>query len=288
MSADQHSAAQPKIETLAIHAGHQPDPTTNALAQPIYQTTSYAFDSAEHAADLFALRKPGNIYSRIMNPTEDHFEVRINALEGGVGALATSSGAAAVTYSVLTLAGAGDNIVALSTLYGGTFALFAHTLQQFGIEARFVDPTKPEDLAAHVDERTKLVFGGESLCNPALNVIDLAAWSAAAHAAGLPFVVDNTVATPGAGPADPARRRHRGAFGDQVHRRPRHHARRRDHRLRQLRLGRPCRALPADDRPPMGGRTTAWCGPMPRARRRTSPGPGRCCCATPARPSPPR
>ncbi|CAI9399684.1 MULTISPECIES: O-acetylhomoserine aminocarboxypropyltransferase/cysteine synthase family protein [Aestuariimicrobium] len=186
----------PRPETLAVHAGQeQADPATNARAVPIYQTTSYVFDSTEHAADLFALRASGNIYTRIMNPTQNVFEERVNALEGGVGALATASGAAAVTYAVLTLAGAGDNIVALSTLYGGTYALFAHTLPQFGIETRFVDPAKPEDLAAHVDDRTKLVFG-ETVGNPNLNVVDLDAWAEAAHAAGLPFVVDNTVPTP--------------------------------------------------------------------------------------------
>ncbi|MGJ6981004.1 O-acetylhomoserine aminocarboxypropyltransferase/cysteine synthase family protein [Aestuariimicrobium soli] len=182
--------------TLAVHAGQeQADPATNARAVPIYQTTSYVFDSTEHAADLFALRASGNIYTRIMNPTQNVFEERVNALEGGVGALATASGAAAITYAVLTLAGEGDNIVALSTLYGGTYALFAHTLPQFGIQTRFVDPNKPEDLAAHVDDRTKLVFG-ETVGNPNINVVDLDAWSAAAHEAGLPFVVDNTVPTP--------------------------------------------------------------------------------------------
>ncbi|MEA5155880.1 O-acetylhomoserine aminocarboxypropyltransferase/cysteine synthase family protein [Raineyella sp.] len=183
-------------ETLAIHAGQeQPDPTTHSRAVPIYQTTSYVFDSAEEAADLFALRKPGNIYGRIMNPTEDVFEQRITALEGGVGALATSAGAAAITYAVLNLVNAGDNIVAAATLYGGTFALFEHTLAQYGIEARFVDPDRPEQLAEHVDDRTRLVFG-ETLANPKLNILDLDAWSAAAHALGLPFIVDNTAPSP--------------------------------------------------------------------------------------------
>lgn len=184
------------LDTLTVHAGQEvADPTTNSRAVPIYQTASYVFDDTEHAADLFALRKPGNIYSRIMNPTQSTFEERVNALEGGVGALATASGAAAITYAVLNLTYAGDNIVALSTLYGGTYALFAHTLAQYGIEARFVDPGKPEELASHVDDKTKLVFG-ETIGNPAINVIDLDAWSAAAHALGLPFIVDNTVATP--------------------------------------------------------------------------------------------
>ncbi len=183
-------------ETQAVHAGQeQSDPTTNARAVPIYQTVSFTFDDAEHAADLFALRKPGNIYTRIMNPTQNVFEERMNALEGGVGALASASGASAVTYAVLNLTYSGDNIVALSTLYGGTYALFAHTLPQFGIEVRFVDPTKPEELASYVDDKTRLVFG-ETIGNPSLNVIDLDAWTAAAHEQGLPFILDNTVATP--------------------------------------------------------------------------------------------
>ena len=183
-------------DTLTVHAGQEEaDPATNARAVPIYQTTSYVFDDTQHAADLFALRVPGNIYTRIMNPTQSVFEARINALEGGVGALATASGSAATTYAVLNLTYAGDNIVALSTLYGGTYALFAHTLPQYGIQVRFVDPGKPEELAAHVDEKTKLVFG-ETIGNPAINVIDLDAWSEAAHALGLPFIVDATVTTP--------------------------------------------------------------------------------------------
>lgn len=184
------------LDTLAVHAGQETaDPTTNSRAVPIYQTTSYVFDDAEHAADLFALRRPGNIYTRIMNPTQNVFEERMTALEGGIGALATASGASAITYAVLTLARSGDNIVALSTLYGGTFALFSHTLAQFDIEARFVDPDRPEDLAALVDDRTRLVFG-EIIGNPALNVIDVPAWADAAHEQGLPFILDNTVATP--------------------------------------------------------------------------------------------
>ncbi len=182
-------------ETLAVHAGQQVDPTTHSLAVPIYQTVSYGFDDTEHAANLFALATPGNIYTRLMNPTTSVLEERISALEGGIGALATSSGAAAITYAVLNLARTGDNIVALSTLYGGTYALFANTLAQFGIEARFVAPDDPGALAGVVDENTKLLFC-ESIGNPALNVIDLDAWSEAAHAAGLPLIVDNTVATP--------------------------------------------------------------------------------------------
>ncbi|HEX2857868.1 MAG TPA: PLP-dependent transferase [Propionibacteriaceae bacterium] len=185
-----------RLETQVVHAGQeQADTATNSRAVPIYQSAAYVFDDAQHAADLFALRTPGNIYSRIMNPTTSVFEDRMNALEGGVGALATASGAAAITYAVLNLTRAGDNIVALSTLYGGTFALFAHTLAQFGIEARFVDPARPDDLAGLADDRTRLVFG-ETIGNPSLNVVDLDAWSDAAHALGLPFIVDNTVPTP--------------------------------------------------------------------------------------------
>ena len=184
------------LETLAVHAGQeQADPATKARAVPIYQTTSYVFDSTEHAADLFALRTPGYIYSRIMNPTQAAFEERVTALEGGIGSLATASGAAAVSYAVQNLCGAGDNFVASSKLYGGTFALFTHTLKQFGIECRFVDADDPASLDAVVDDRTKLVFG-ESIGNPALNVMDIAAWADAAHAHGLPLIIDNTVPTP--------------------------------------------------------------------------------------------
>ncbi|MCZ7589228.1 MAG: O-acetylhomoserine aminocarboxypropyltransferase/cysteine synthase [Gaiella sp.] len=182
-------------ETLALHGGQTPDPTTRSRAVPIYQTTSYVFDDTQHAADLFALAVPGNIYSRIMNPTWDVFEQRVAALEGGIGAVATASGQAAVTYSVLNLTRAGDNIVSLSTLYGGTYNLFAHTLPQYGIEVRFVDPDRPDELEALVDDKTRLVFA-ETIGNPKLNVVDIRAWADAAHAAGLPLVVDNTVPTP--------------------------------------------------------------------------------------------
>ncbi|OYN91098.1 O-acetylhomoserine aminocarboxypropyltransferase/cysteine synthase family protein [Parenemella sanctibonifatiensis] len=183
-------------ETLAVHAGQEePDPTTHARAVPIYQTSSYVFEDTQDAADLFALAKPGNIYSRIMNPTQDVFEQRITALEGGAGSLATSSGSAATTYAILNLTYAGDNIVAVSTLYGGTYALFAHTLPQYGIEVRFVDPSKPEEVAQHIDDKTKAVFA-ETVGNPNLNVVDLAAWAEVAHANGLPLIVDNTAPTP--------------------------------------------------------------------------------------------
>jgi O-acetylhomoserine (thiol)-lyase len=182
-------------ETVALHGGQSPDPTTNARAVPIYQTTSYVFDDTQHAADLFALKVPGNIYTRIMNPTQDVFEQRVAALEGGIAAVATASGQSAVTYSVLNVTRAGDNIVSVSTLYGGTYNLFAHTLPQYGIEVRWVDPDEPERLAELVDEKTRLVFA-ETIGNPKLNVVDLRAWADAAHAQGLPLVVDNTVPTP--------------------------------------------------------------------------------------------
>ena len=183
------------FETLAVHAGQEPDPTTGARALPLHQTTSFVFESTDYAADIFALRQPGYIYTRLNNPTNNAFEERMNALEGGVGALSTATGAAAVTYAVLNLVSAGDNIVATSALYGGTFALLAHTLPQYGIETRFVDAAHPEDLAKHVDDRTKLVFG-ETVSNPSLVVLDIAAWADAAHALGLPLLVDSTVPTP--------------------------------------------------------------------------------------------
>ena len=184
-----------KPETLVLHAGQNPDPTTKAVAVPIYQTTSYEFNDAQHAADLFALAVPGNIYTRIMNPTWDVMEQRVAALEGGIAACAIASGQAAVTYSVMNIAKAGDNIISVSTLYGGTYNLFAHTLPQYGIEVRFVDPDQPEKVAELVDENTKLVFA-ETIGNPRLNVVDIKAWADAAHAQGLPLIVDNTIGTP--------------------------------------------------------------------------------------------
>jgi O-acetylhomoserine (thiol)-lyase len=182
-------------ETLALHAGQQPDPATGARAVPIYQTTSYVFEDTQHAADLFALQVPGHIYSRIMNPTNAVLEERLAALEGGIGALAVASGMTAIAYAVLNIARTGDNIVSVTTLYGGTYNLFAHTLPQYGIEVRFCDPDAPERLAGLADARTRLVFA-ETIGNPKLNVVDLDAWAEAAHAQGLPFVVDNTVPTP--------------------------------------------------------------------------------------------
>ncbi|HEX7609857.1 MAG TPA: O-acetylhomoserine aminocarboxypropyltransferase/cysteine synthase [Solirubrobacteraceae bacterium] len=185
----------PRPETVALHGGQQPDSATNARAVPIYQTTSFVFDDTQHAADLFALAVPGNIYTRIMNPTWGVLEERLAALEGGVGALVTASGQAAVTYSVLNIARAGDNIISVSQLYGGTYNLFAHTLPQYGIEVRWADADDPEAVARLADERTRLVFG-ETIGNPRLNVLDVPAWAEAAHAAGLPLIVDNTVPTP--------------------------------------------------------------------------------------------
>jgi O-acetylhomoserine (thiol)-lyase len=184
-----------KIETLAIHAGFEPDPTTKAVATPIYQTTSYAFDSTQHGADLFDLKVQGNIYTRIMNPTNAVLEQRVTAMEGGVGALALSSGMAAITYAVFTIAEAGDNIVSTSTLYGGTYNLFAHTLPQLGIEVRFAAPNDIHGMAALIDDRTKAVFC-ESIGNPAGNVADLQAIADMAHSHGVPVIVDNTVPTP--------------------------------------------------------------------------------------------
>ncbi|TVQ92019.1 MAG: aminotransferase class I/II-fold pyridoxal phosphate-dependent enzyme [Chromatiaceae bacterium] len=184
-----------KLETLAIHAGFTPDPTTKAVATPIYQTTSYAFDDTQHGADLFDLKVAGNIYTRIMNPTSDVLEQRVAALEGGIGALALASGMAAVTNSILTIAQAGDNIIASATLYGGTYNLFAHTLPRLGIEVRLVTPNDTDAVAARIDDRTRAVFC-ESIGNPAGNVADIAALAAVAHHQGVPLIVDNTVPSP--------------------------------------------------------------------------------------------
>ena len=184
-----------KLETLAIHAGYSTDPTTKAVAVPIYQTTSYAFDNTQHGADLFDLKVQGNIYTRIMNPTTAVLEQRVAELEGGIGGLALASGMAAITYAIQTIAQAGDNIVSVSTLYGGTYNLFAHTLPKQGIEVRFFDYRDPASLEKLIDDKTKLVFA-ETIGNPLGNVVDLEAISAIAHRHGVPVVVDNTVATP--------------------------------------------------------------------------------------------
>jgi O-acetylhomoserine (thiol)-lyase len=184
-----------KLETLAIHAGYSPDPSTKAVAVPIYQTSSYAFDDTQHGADLFDLKVPGNIYTRIMNPTNAVLEERVAALEGGVGALAVASGMAAITYAIQTVAEAGDNIVSVAKLYGGTYNLLAHTLPRFGIQTRFAAHDDIAALEALIDDRTKAVFC-ESIGNPAGNIVDIQALADAAHRHGVPLIVDNTVATP--------------------------------------------------------------------------------------------
>jgi len=184
-----------KIETLAVHAGYSPEPTTKAVAVPIYQTTSYAFDNTQHGADLFDLKVQGNIYTRIMNPTQDVLEKRVAAMEGGIAGLALASGQAAITYSILTIAEAGDNIVSASTLYGGTYNLFAHTLPQYGIEVRFADYRVPDAFEKLIDGKTKAVFV-ESIGNPLGNITDFEKIAAIAHRHGAPLIVDNTVPTP--------------------------------------------------------------------------------------------
>lgn len=184
-----------KIETLAIHAGYQPDPTTKAVATPIYQTTSFAFDSTQHGADLFDLKVPGNIYTRIMNPTNAVLEERVAALEGGIAALAVASGMAAVTYAIQAIAQAGDNIVSVAKLYGGTYNLFAHTFPRQGLTVKFAPHNDIAALEALIDENTKAVFC-ETIGNPAGNVVDIQAIADAAHRHGVPLIVDNTVASP--------------------------------------------------------------------------------------------
>lgn len=184
-----------KLETLAVHAGFHSDPTTRAVAVPIYQTSSYAFDNTQHGADLFDLKVPGNIYTRITNPTNDILEKRLAALEGGIAALVLGSGMAAITAAIQTISAAGDNIVSAATLYGGTYNLFAHTFPQYGLEVRFADHRDPASFAALIDDKTKAIFC-ESIGNPLGNVTDLTALAELAHAHGLPLIVDNTVPSP--------------------------------------------------------------------------------------------
>ncbi|HMV00632.1 MAG TPA: aminotransferase class I/II-fold pyridoxal phosphate-dependent enzyme [Rhodocyclaceae bacterium] len=184
-----------KLETLAVHGGYAPDPTTKAVAVPIYQTTSYAFDSTQHGADLFDLKVQGNIYTRIMNPTQDVLEKRIAALEGGIAGLALASGQAAITYTILTIAEAGDNIVSASTLYGGTYNLFAHTFPQYGIDVRFADYRNPGAFEGLIDGRTKAIYC-ESVGNPLGNITDFEKLAEIAHRHGVPLIVDNTVPSP--------------------------------------------------------------------------------------------
>ena len=184
-----------KLETLAVHAGYTSDPTTKAVAVPIYQTTSYSFDNTQHGADLFDLKVPGNIYTRIMNPTQDVLEKRVAALEGGIAGLALASGMAAVTNSILTISEAGDNIVSAATLYGGTYNLFAHTLPQYGIDVRFADSGSPTSFEKLIDGKTKAIFC-ESVGNPLGNITDFEVLAEIAHRHGIPLIVDNTVPSP--------------------------------------------------------------------------------------------
>lgn len=183
------------FETLAIHAGQEIDPTTLSRAVPLYQTTSYGFRDTEHAGNLFGLQEFGNIYTRITNPTNDVFEKRIAALEGGVGALATASGQAAITFSILNIAGAGDEIVSSSTLYGGTYNLFANTLSKLGINVKFVDSSNPENFRAAITPQTKALFA-ETIGNPKGDVLDIESVAAIAHEHGIPLIVDNTFPSP--------------------------------------------------------------------------------------------
>ncbi len=183
------------IETLAIHAGYDIEATTKAVAVPIYQTTSYAFDNTQHAADLFDLKVAGNIYTRMMNPTSDVLEKRVAAMEGGIAGLALASGMAAITAAIMTITAAGDNIVTSSTLYGGTYNLFAHTLPQYGIEVRFADYRDPNSFEKLIDDNTKAIFC-ESIGNPLGNVVDFGMLAQLAHANGIPLIVDNTVPSP--------------------------------------------------------------------------------------------
>jgi len=183
------------FDTLQVHAGQKPDPTTGSRAVPIYQTTSYVFENVEHAANLFSLKESGNIYTRIMNPTTDVFEQRMAALEGGVGALAVASGSAAIMYAILNIAGAGDEIVSASTLYGGTYNLFSATLPRLGIKTTFVNPDDPENFAKAINDKTKALYI-ETIGNPGINLVDIERVAQIAHENGIPLIVDNTFGTP--------------------------------------------------------------------------------------------
>lgn len=184
-----------KKETISIHGGYQSEATTKSVAVPIYQTVAYEFDNAQHGADLFNLAVPGNIYSRIMNPTVGVLEERMAALEGGIAALGVSAGSAAINYAILTLAEKGDNIVSTPQLYGGTYTLFAHMLPALGIEVKFAESSKPEDIAKLITKNTKAVYC-ESIGNPAGNITDIEKIAELAHKEGVPVIVDNTVASP--------------------------------------------------------------------------------------------
>ena len=184
-----------KFETIAIHGGYSPEPTTKSVAVPIYQTTSYSFDDTQHGADLFDLKVAGNIYTRIMNPTSDVLEKRVAAMEGGIGALALASGSAATTYAIMTICEAGENIVSTSTLYGGTYTLFAHQLPRFGVDVKFGDYDDIPSLEKLIDKKTKAIFC-ESIGNPAANVVDVPEIAKIAHKHNIPLIVDNTVPSP--------------------------------------------------------------------------------------------
>tara|TARA_B100001113_G_scaffold324269_1_gene295788 strand:+ start:4237 stop:5514 length:1278 start_codon:yes stop_codon:yes gene_type:complete len=184
-----------KFETIAIHGGYSPEPTTKSVAVPIYQTTSYSFDDTQHGADLFDLKVAGNIYTRIMNPTSDVLEKRVAAMEGGIGALALASGSAATTYAIMTICEAGDNIISTSTLYGGTYTLFAHQLPRFGVDVKFGDHDDISGLEKLIDKKTKAIFC-ESIGNPAANVVDVPEMARIAHKHNIPLIVDNTVPSP--------------------------------------------------------------------------------------------
>ncbi|MBO2521525.1 MAG: homocysteine synthase [Clostridia bacterium] len=184
-----------RFDTLAVHAGQEPDPATNARAVPIYQTTSYVFNDTTHAANLFALKEFGNIYTRIMNPTTDVFEKRMAELEGGVGALAVAAGQTAETFAILNIAGAGDEIVSATSLYGGTYNLFYHTFSEIGVTVKFVDPSDPENFRKAITPKTKALYA-ETIGNPKLDILDIEAVAEIAHEHGIPLIVDNTFATP--------------------------------------------------------------------------------------------
>ena len=225
-------------ETIALHGGQAPDPTTNARAVPIYQTTSYEFDDTQHAADLFALKVPGNIYTRIMNPTWDVLEQRLAALEGGIAALRDSPPARPRSPTPCSTSRAPATTSSRSrTLYGGTYNLFAHTLPQYGIEVRFADPDEPGAVAELVDDKTAPRLRRDDRQPAAATSSTSRAWADAAHAQGLPLIVDNTVPTPICCRVVRPRRRHRRALADEVHRRPRHLDRRRGRRRRQASTG---------------------------------------------------
>ena len=270
-----------KLETLVVHGGYAPDPTTKAVAVPIYQTTSYAFDDTQHGADLFDLKVAGNIYTRIMNPTTDVLEKRVAALEGGVGALALASGQAAITYALQTITEAGQNVISSSALYGGTYNLFAHTFPQYGLTVKFADHRDPASFEKLIDANTRAIFC-ESVGNPAGNVTDFAALAEdrppPRHSADRRQ--HGALALPV--PAVRARRRHRRPLADQVPGRPRHQHRRRAGRFRQVPLG---ASTPTSSR----GSTrrtspiTASSTPRRSARPPTSAARASCRCATWAR-----